>query len=111
MGKRSSLAIAQIANGQTVSSAVNCDGLDVVALQLPAAFTGVAITFQGSADNVLYQQIYDDAGAAVSLTVAQGRYVVINTLTKQLRGMRFLKIVSGSAEGAARVIQVVLADD
>lgn len=109
MANRSSLAIATIANGQTVSGPVACEGMDVVALQLPAAFTGVAITFQASADGVLYQAVYDDAGAAVSLTVAQGRYVVINTLTKTLRGMRFLKVVSGSAEGAARSVQVVLA--
>lgn len=93
-----------IANGQTVSEAINCGGMALTGIKFPAAFTGTAVTFQ-MCDTIdgTYVPVYNAAGA-VSYTIAQGRYYAIDP--KDFQGIKFLKIVSGSAEGAGRTLVV-----
>lgn len=95
---------ATIANGQTVSGVVDLKKRSPVGLLLPSALTGTAITFQMS-DTLdgTYVAIHS-GGAALSVTVGTSRYVVLDPAN--FRGVRFLKLVSGSAEGAARTILV-----
>lgn len=97
---------ATIANGASQSSIINVRGRDVVGVQMPAAFTGTAITFTASFDGATFQALYDTAGNAVSYTVAASRYIQIPRGT--LGGMQALRLVSGSAEGAGRTVQVIL---
>jgi hypothetical protein len=94
-----------IANGATVSSAIDLQGRGLVQVIMPAAFTGSAITFQASPDNVTFQALYNTANTALSMTVTQGRTYMISP--SDLVGVRYLKLVSGSAEGAARTITLV----
>ena len=95
--------LAVIASGATVSSVVDTRGGIITGLILPAAFTGTAITFQVS-DKVdgTFVALYDETNTAISLTVAQGRGYKIDP--SLLAGWRFVKIVSGSAEGAIRSV-------
>lgn len=93
-----------IASGQTVSAAVNLKGYRVEGLELPAAFTGTSISFQVSSDGATFQPHYDTANALVSMTVAQGRSY---SLPASLAAWPYFKIVSGTAEGAARTLVVV----
>lgn len=93
-----------IANGATKSDAFdnrNCEHAGVV---IPAAFTGASISFEVSADGATYQALYDTSDALVSQNVTQGRSY---DLPNALDGWPFFKIVSASAEGAARSIVVV----
>lgn len=71
---------------------------------LPATFTGTALTFEVSHDDVTYQGLYDEFGTAVSMTVAQGRSY---PLPGELAGFPYFKIVSGSSEAAARTLRIV----
>lgn len=91
-----------IANGQTASGAISTAGLSLVGIKLPAAFTGTTLTFT-ACDTLggTYVPVYNSAGV-VSYTVAASRYVAIDP--KDFQGISFLKIVSGSAEGAARTL-------
>lgn len=91
-----------ILNGTTVSNAIDLQEAEVVAVITPAALTGVAITFQASHDGVTYKQVTKEDGTAYSITVAASKYV--NIPRTALNGVRFLKLVSGSAEGADRDI-------
>jgi hypothetical protein len=94
---------AAILIGQTVSAAIECGGLALCGIQLPAAFTGTALTFQASLDGVTYQPVHSAAaGTLLSYTVSQGQYCAIDP--KDFLGVAFLKIVSGSAESAARTL-------
>lgn len=97
--------IVTVANGATVSSAIDLGNLSVVGLILPV-LTSTAITFQAS-DSLAgtYQAVKGSDGNSVSYTVASSTYVVI--LPTALAGIRFLKLVCGSAEGAARTITVI----
>jgi hypothetical protein len=67
----------------------------------PAALTGTAITFQMSSDGVTYVAVNKD-GAALSVVVTTSKYIVVNPA--DFAGARFIKLVSGSAEGADRVL-------
>ncbi len=94
-----------IANGQTVSDAVDLGGLRPIALVTPAALTGTSFTFQSSVDGTTFVPVYDSSGSQVSVTVSTSRFVVLSPTS--FAGVRHLKVVSGSAEGAARTIQIV----
>jgi hypothetical protein len=91
-----------IANGQQESAAIQTHGLSLCGIQLPAAFTGTAVTFE-ACDTVggTYLPVYN-AGGQVSYTVAASRYIAIDP--KDFYGIQFLKIKSGSAEAAARTL-------
>lgn len=93
-----------IANGATESGAIPCAGMSLVGIILPAAFTGTALTFLVS-DAVAgtYVPLHSTvSGTLLSYTVAQGKYCAIDP--KDFYGVQFLKIKSGSAEGAARTL-------
>lgn len=97
---------ATIANGQAASAPIDLYGVALVGISLPAAFTGVTLTFQVSVDNgQTYQPLYKADGTAYSVTVAAGRYVQIPPY--DFAGIRFLKIVSGSNEAADRALTLV----
>lgn len=95
-----------IANGAQLSSACECQGLMLVAIQF-AAFTGVALTFYGNVEDVdgTYVEILEGAaGAALTWVVAANKVVVPGSTSALIAGLCGLKIRSGSAEGGDRVV-------
>jgi hypothetical protein len=97
-----------IANGAQTSSEANLGNAELVGIHLPAAFTGVALTFTAAkTPGGTFQGVYNSTGQ-VSYTVAQGRYYAINP--QDFRGVENLKIVSGSAEAAARTVTLIVKD-
>ncbi|MGH7743856.1 MAG: hypothetical protein ACREQ5_03435 [Candidatus Dormibacteria bacterium] len=91
-----------IANAGTVSTAWKIGQWGTGGFVLPAAFTGTTVTFQVSVDGTTFSALNNSSGA-VSLTVAQGKAYLFPA---DVFGFVQVKIVSGSAEGAARTIQV-----
>lgn len=95
-----------IAGSGTTTSAINTQGLSLVGIQLPAAFTGTSLSFLGSLDCVSYQPVYTTtSGTLLSYTVAQAHYVVIDPVP--FYGLKCVKLVSGSTE-SGRTIPVSL---
>ena len=92
-----------IASAGTVSGAVQADEFAAFGLMMPAAFTGTTLTFQVSGDGTTYQALYDRYNVAVSMTVAVNRHYDLPT---ELASWHSFKLVSGSAEGAARSLIV-----
>ena len=103
MGAITATATATITNGESVGNAFYVGAKLPVSLQMPAAFTGATVSFQGSGDGVTYQALYIGA-AAYSETVTVSKNVQLDS--SQFAGFPWLKIVSASAEGAARSIVV-----
>ena len=99
-------ATVTILNGQTVSNKVDLGELAVVGMQLPAALTGVTITFQASHDDVTYVSVTKVDGTTYTITVAPSKYVIIPPA--DLAGARFIKVVSGAAEATDRDIVLML---
>lgn len=94
-----------IASGQTTSTAVDAREGAIYGFVLPSAFTGTAVTFTVcDTEAGTYRTLKDADGADVSVTVAaSGAYTIPN----EIAPWPFFKLVSGSAEGAARSIVVV----
>lgn len=96
----------QIPPNQAVSGVVDLGANDLIAFEMPESWAGTALTFQSKANNVDDEQatpedwddVYDDTGTEVSVTVAAGRIVVVGTATKAAIGaLRYLRIRSGTA--------------
>ena len=99
-----------IDNGETVSAEVDLEDYTMMAIMMPAAFTGTAITFQASdVSGGTFYEVMDGAGNAVSLVVSNEEIISITEAKKDaLAPLRFLKLVSGSSEGAKRTLKLLL---
>lgn len=98
-----------IALNGTDSSAFQLGEATFLAIGMPAAFTGTAMTFKAASTvDGTFVVVKDDAGADVSITVAASRWIGLSpTVMGKLAAFRFLKLVSGSTELAARTIEIV----
>lgn len=102
---------ATIANGASLSAAVDLNERTPVALLMPAAWTAADITFQASLDNSTFYDVYDEAGSEYTLTVAVDQYIILDPV--DLAGARYVKVRSGTGaaaqnQGAARIIGLVV---
>lgn len=93
-----------IANGATESSLINLSGFSLVGITTPAAFTGTALTFESCASDgsSCIPVKTSAAGTALSYVVTTSSYYAISPI--DFYGIAYLKIKSGSAEGAARTL-------
>lgn len=97
---------ASIASGQTASGAIAVADFSFGSFVIPASFTGTAISFTGcdTADGT-FVSLYDSTNTIISKTVAVSRAY---PLPPEVFGFKFVKLVSGSAEGGDRSITVTL---
>jgi len=100
-----------IANGASLSGAVDLGGRKLAAIVMPDTWTAAALTFQASPDGVTYYNVYDGATER-SLTVAASYYSALNVSSGWV-GIRWLKIRSGTAsvpvnQAAARTLTLVI---
>lgn len=92
---------ATIDNGQTTSGKIDIRYRAGGSFQIPAAFTGASVSFLGSNDDVTYTAVHDSTNTVISQTVTASKGYAFPASVMQFR---FIKIVSASAEGAARSI-------
>lgn len=98
-------AVITIATSTTVSAASDLNGTSLVAILLPGTMTGVAISFQASVNGSDFFIVKDGAGSTVSITTAADQYIPVPAgITSSIR---YIKLVSGSAEAANRTIQLI----
>lgn len=98
-------ASAVIASSGTVSGAVDLGDMTLTGLIVPT-MTGTALTFQVSIDGTNFYVLHDYAKAAYTVTV-DGTARAFYLLPATFAGWRFVKVVSGSAEGAERTITLI----
>ena len=101
-------AVITISASTTISAAVDVQGYDVVAIQQPADCEGTAWTFQGSVDGINFAEIRDNAGNVLTVTKQAATADCIMLGTKEIRGLKSLKLVAGSAQNADITISVGL---
>lgn len=93
-----------IDESETKSGVLSLKGMTLVGIHLPAAFDGAALTFEAcDTEDGTFVPVNDKSGTAVTYTVTQATYAAIDP--KDFYGINFLKIVSGSAESAARTLK------
>lgn len=90
---------ATIANGASLSDAIDIEGARRILIQMPAAWDAANLTFQSSDESGgTYQNLYDQGGTEITVTAAAARSIGVNN--PALLSARFLKIRSGTS-GAA----------
>jgi hypothetical protein len=99
------MAIERDHSRQSVSDAIETSHYARGSFIIPAAFTGTVITFSVSRDDSTYFNQYDEGNNQISYTVATSRAY---PLPPEVFDWPFVKLTSGSAEGAARTIHVAL---
>lgn len=98
---------ATIANGDTISGAVQCSGMMLAAIQLPSAMTGTSLTFEAETpEGGGFDAVYDSEGTLVSYTIAASRVVVPAGAAVLISGVDRIRVVSNASEGAERTIQL-----
>jgi hypothetical protein len=92
----------------TISTAFNKGQCNLIALSLPAEFTGTSISFQTCLTATgTYAALYYPSGLAVSATVAQGTNVTLSDeVMTALAPWQHIKIVSGTEELDDRTITI-----
>ena len=94
---------ATIANGGTTSGALDLLSETLLGIFVPSSFTGTALTFQvATAVDGTYVTLTNEDGSDYSVTVAASKFVAVDP--QIFAGVRFAKLVSGSAEGAERTL-------
>jgi len=108
-GKRVQFFETVIPAAGSQSAAINLYGYALKGVVMPAAFTGATLTLLASdREDGTYLAVFDGGGAAVSLTVAASRYVVLTSAQADaVAGINFLKVASGSTEAAPRSLKIV----
>jgi len=96
-----------IAAEGTKTAAINLGCYTLVGIQL-GAFTGTAMTFEGSTaiDGTFVAVKATTSGSNLSYTVAQNTFVAVDP--KDFYGLSILKLVSGSTEASERTITLIL---
>lgn len=112
----------QVPPNETRSGMADLGGGNLSAIEMPEAFNGTTITFQAKAKNkeditnaVGAQQadedwddVYDSAGNQISWTVAAGRVVVPTAAhAAAMAPLRYVRIVTGTGQGAAREFRLI----
>lgn len=104
-----------IANGDAtgLSTAIQTNGVPVVGIEMPASWTSASMTFQGSVDGSTYQNIYDQYGNELTLTVAGARDIYFDAYV-YLTACNYVKVRSGTsalpvAQGSDRIVKLITA--
>ena len=101
---------ANILSGQQISEILDFNGLVLLAIQMPSAFTSTAITFNngGGSDTITGPIVFpyhNVLGTEVSIVVAPGTYIGIAAI--DMAPCRFLQLKTDVAEAADRVIDLI----
>jgi hypothetical protein len=96
-----------ISSSGTVSTSIQLQSNRIpVALVMPAAMSGTALTFQASADDQNYYALYNETAAySIGINPLTSKYIALNT--QVMEGVKYLKIVSSASETATRTIGVI----
>ena len=100
-----------IANGESLSAALDLDGGVLEGFVMPAAWTPATVSFEGSMDDVTYYEC-GDGTAEVSLVADAGWIIAIPI--GSINGLgRYVRVRSGTSaipvnQGAARTITLLV---
>jgi len=98
-----------IASSGTTSTALTVPtNKRLLAIVTPSALTSTSITFEQSCDDgTTYTPVYNES-TSYSLTVSTSRYNRV--VGEVFDGVRIVRLVGGSAEGATRTIKLIFGE-
>lgn len=97
-----------IANGGTLSDAVDLEGWSLVGIRFPAAMSSATITFTAAEDDTAtYVAVVNEAGTTPTISATAAKYVAIAPSSIYANMVGKIKVVAVGAEGAERLIKLV----
>ena len=99
-----------IANGASLSPAIDLRGYEPLAIQMPAAWTAAGLSFEVSDDGIAYADLYNTSGE-YTLTVDTSRAIALSN-PNELSAFKYIKVRSGTTgtpvlQGADRLIKII----
>lgn len=105
-------------NISSVTGEIDLESFTLMAIEMPATWTGTTLTFQSKGEKVEgnpdgWKDVYDDEGSEVTVTVAQNRIIGINAAALKLGALRYIRIRSGTAasptqQNALKTLRLIL---
>jgi hypothetical protein len=83
-----------ITAGESLSSAIDCSGGEVVRITMPPAWTEAMLTFQISTDGTFFNDVFDPDGFEKKVFVVPGAAVIMPS--DYSRAITFIKFRSGT---------------
>ena len=104
---------ATIANGQSLSAAIDLKGRPLIGIVIPAAWTAAKRTFQVSLDGTTYNNLYNLQGDELTSEASTNRFIAMTQF--EFLPVRYVKVRSGTSavpvnQGAARTIILATRD-
>ena len=85
--------------GGTTSEVIDLVGKSLFAIQCPSGISSTTCTFTAAASKAdTYVAVNDDAGSAISITVAASKIIMLLNKHLALRPFNYIKLVFGSSE-------------
>ncbi len=112
-----SVVSARIEANQTTSGGVDLGTSNLVAIEMPEAWTGTNLGIQAKAERSTtsaestedWDDVYDSAGNQIAITVAQNRVVVPTAAhAAALAPLRFIRFVATPAQNPAKELRLIL---
>lgn len=97
-GSSIATATATIANAASLSGAVALSGKGIIRIVMPGTWTAANLTFQTSADNNTYNDLYTSTGSEYTVTAAASRSIILPPA--DFVGINYIKVRSGTAAAA-----------
>lgn len=98
MAKFNSSVPVLISSG-TASGILDVRGKTLYAIECPASIASSTLSFQGASSTTgTFYPIWDEAGAAVSLTCAASQIITLPSKHLTVRAVPYLKLVTGTNE-------------
>lgn len=98
--------LIDVSEDDDLSSAGNLGPAALCGLVIPAGMTSTSITFQASVDGTTFYDVYDSTNTQISVTIDSSAKI-IKLDPADFVGLEYLKLVTGSAEGADRTIGLI----
>lgn len=104
---------AVIANGASLTAAIDLGNTRLSRIAIPASWTTANLTFVVSYDGTTYNDLYDSSGTEVTATAAASRSISLHSLYALFQDVRWLKIRSGTSgtpvnQGGDRTLQLAV---
>lgn len=94
-----------IPNGQDTTGEIRTAGIPILRIEMPAAFDGTKLLFEGSHDGQNYHAYKNSLGEPVQVRVSANDSIGIAPI--DFLGINFIKIRSDATETADRTIKII----
>ena len=82
--------------GESLSEGIDCSAGEIVRITVPQEFTDANLTFQVSSNGELYNDLFDDEGNEITISVEPNSGVVVQG--RWVRSLAWLKLRSGTRD-------------